>query len=266
MESYGILPSNCAFRKVLQLVVIRPQEFFAAVRLFANWSICVIWWNAVREHPPLRALYSPKMPTHLDNEQSLVAAAQAGDSDAFVTLLNQYSRHIYRLGVSITGNHHDAEDVLQEASLKAYTALAEFRGNSRFYTWLVRIAVNVALGKLRKRALWKESSLDEPRESEDGSYIPLEIESWGEDPEEACLKSDLQQVLSEVIQKLDPKSRTIFTLRDVEKFSIEETAKLLSLSIPVVKTRLLRSRLKLREELTKYFGKDARNAMPTSHR
>src|SRR5712672_1443916 len=61
------------------------------------------------------------MPTHLDNEQFLVAAAQAGDSDAFVTLLNQYSRHIYRLGVSITGNHHDAEDVLQEASLKAYT-------------------------------------------------------------------------------------------------------------------------------------------------
>jgi RNA polymerase sigma-70 factor (ECF subfamily) len=200
------------------------------------------------------------MPTHLDNEQSLVAAAQAGDSDAFITLLNQYSRHIYRLGVSITGNHQDAEDVLQEASLKAY------RGNSRFYTWLVRIAVNVALGKLRKRALWKESSLDESRESEDGSYIPLEIESWGEDPEKACLNSDLRQILSEVIQKLDPKSRTIFTLRDIEKFSIEETARLLGLPIPVVKTRLLRSRLKLREELTKYFGKDARNAMPTAHR
>ena len=206
------------------------------------------------------------MPTHLDNEQSLVAAAQAGDSDAFVTLLNQYSRHIYRLGVSITGNHHDAEDVLQEASLKAYTALADFHGNSRFYTWLVRIAVNVALGKLRKRALWKESSLDEPRESEDGNYIPLEIESWGEDPEKACLNSDLQQILSEVIQRLDPKSRTIFILRDVEKFSTEETAKLLGLTVPVIKTRLLRSRLQLREELTKYFGKDARNAMPTGHR
>ena len=164
------------------------------------------------------------MPTHLDNEQSLVAAAQAGDSDAFVTLLNQYSRHIYRVGLSITGNHQDAEDVLQEASLKAYRAIAEFQGNSRFYTWLVRIAVNVALGKLRKRALWKESSLDEPREGEDGSYIPLEIESWGDDPEKACLNNELQQLLAEVIQKLDPKSRTIFTLRDVEKFTIEETA------------------------------------------
>lgn len=206
------------------------------------------------------------MPIHLENEQSLVTAAQAGDPDAFVKLLNQYGRHVYRLGISITGNHHDAEDVLQEASLKAYAALADFQGNSRFYTWFVRIAVNVALGKLRKRSLWKESSLDEPRESEDGSYIPLEIESWGEDPEKAVLNSELQQILAEVIQKLDPKSRTIFTLRDVEKFSIEETAKMLGLSIPVVKTRLSRSRLKLREELTKYFGKDARNEMPTSRR
>ena len=206
------------------------------------------------------------MPAHLENEQSLVAAAKAGDSDAFVTLLNQYSRHIYRLGVSITGNHQDAEDVLQEASLKAYTALADFQGNSRFYTWLVRIAVNVAPGKLRKRAMWKESSLDESREGEDGSFIPLEIESWGEDPERAFLNGELQQILGEVTQKLDPKSRTIFALRDVEKFSIEETATMLGVSISMVKTRLLRSRLKLREELTKYFGKDARNAMPTSRR
>jgi RNA polymerase sigma-70 factor (ECF subfamily) len=135
------------------------------------------------------------MPTHLDNEQSIVAAAQAGDSDAFITLLNQYSRHIYRLGLSITGNHQDAEDVLQESSLKAYRAIAEFQGNSRFYTWLVRIAVNVALGKLRKRALWKESSLDEPREGDDGSYVPLEIESWGDDPEKACLHNELHRRL-----------------------------------------------------------------------
>jgi RNA polymerase sigma-70 factor (ECF subfamily) len=208
---------------------------------------------------------SQTMPAHLENEQSLIAAAQAGDSTAFVTLLNQYSRHIYRLAVSITGNHHDAEDVLQETSLRAYTALSDFEGNSRFYTWLVRIAVNVALGKLRKRALWKESSIDEPRESENGDYIPLEIESWGENPEKACLNNELQKILAEVIQILDPKSRTIFTLRDVEKFSIEETANLLGLSIPVIKTRLLRSRLKLREELTKYFGRDTRNAMPTGH-
>ena len=101
MESYGILPPNCAFRKVLQLVVIRPQEFFAAVggvlichrTLPCRATVCELvhlcnMWNAVREHPPRRALYSPKMTTHLDNEQSIVAAAQAGDLDAFITLLN----------------------------------------------------------------------------------------------------------------------------------------------------------------------------------
>ena len=223
-------------------------------------------WLAAGGESAAGRWFARNMPIHLENEQSLVAAAKAGDSDAFVTLLNQYSRHIYRLGVSITGNHHDAEDVLQEASLKAYSALPDFRGDSRFYSWLVRIAVNVALGRLRKRAMWKESSLDEPREGEDGSFIPLEIESWGEDPERAFLNGELQQILGEVIQKLDPKSRTIFALRDVEKFSIEETATMLGVSISMVKTRLLRSRLKLREELTKYFGKDARNAMPTSRR
>jgi RNA polymerase sigma-70 factor (ECF subfamily) len=143
----------------------------------------LLYAGARLEENPAKHSVAQKMPAHLENEQSLVAAAKAGNSDAFVVLLNQYSCHIYRLGVSITGSHHDAEDVLQEASLKAYTALGDFQGNSRFYTWLVRIAVNVALGKLRKRALWKESSLDEPREGEAGGFIPMEIESWGEDPE-----------------------------------------------------------------------------------
>src|SRR6266436_4745455 len=115
MESYRSLPPNCAFRNVLQLVVIRPQEFFAAVRLFTNWSICVTWWNAVREHPSLRALYSPKNADPLRQRAVDRGPAQAGDSDAFVSLLNQYSRHIYRLGFSIPGNHQDAEDVLQES-------------------------------------------------------------------------------------------------------------------------------------------------------
>jgi len=235
------------------------RDFFRIGRSMYHGGICG------RRVPPPGRFLARKMPTHLDNEQSLVTAAQAGDSDAFLTLLNQYSRHIYRLGVSITGNHQDGEDVLQEASLKAYSAIADFRGSSRFYTWLVSIAVNVALGKLRKRALWKEDPLD-AREGEDGSYIPQEIESWGEDPERACLTHELQRILAEVVQKLDPKSRTIFTLRDIERLSIDETATLLGLTIPVVKTRLFRARLKLREELTRYFGKDARNAMPTGHR
>ena len=208
----------------------------------------------------------PKVEEPASDELKLVHAAKAGDVSAFEELVKRYDRNVFRIAQHITQNREDAEDVVQDAFLKAYRNLDRFQEQSKFYTWLVRIAVNVALGKLRKRALWKESSLDQPREGEDGSFIPLEVESWREDPEKACLNSELQQILADVIQTLDPKSRTIFTLRDVEKFSIEETATMLGLSIPVVKTRLLRSRLKLREELTKYFGKDARNAMPTGHR
>jgi RNA polymerase sigma-70 factor, ECF subfamily len=205
------------------------------------------------------------MANHPDNEDSIVAAACAGDSEAFVTLSTHYSSRVYRLALSITGTHQDAEDVLQEAMMRAYVNLAGFRGNSRFYTWLARIATNVALNKLRKSARWNEQSLDEPREGLDSSYLPIEIEDWGDDPEEAYLKSELQTLLSQSILELDPKSRTVFTLRDVEKFSTEETAEILDVSISVVKTRLLRSRLKLREGLTKYFRKDARHAMPGSH-
>ena len=91
------------------------------------------------------------MPTHSDNEDVLVEEARAGNANSFTTLINQYDRHIYRLALNITGNQEDAEDVLQETFLKAYTNLGQFQGNSRFYTWLVRIAVNEALMKLRKR-------------------------------------------------------------------------------------------------------------------
>jgi RNA polymerase sigma-70 factor (ECF subfamily) len=210
--------------------------------------------------------HHPSAPSHLDNEDSVVAAAQAGDSDAFVSLLNLYSRRVYRIALNMTGNHQDAEDVLQEASMSAYCAIAGFQRKSRFYSWLVRITINAALTKLRKRAAWKESSLDEAKEGEDGSYLPLDVESWCDDPEEACLNVELHQILADVIQKLDPKSRAVFTLRDVEKFSTEETASLLGLSIPLVKTRLFRARLNLRNQLTEYFGKDKLYAMQTSRR
>jgi RNA polymerase sigma-70 factor, ECF subfamily len=102
------------------------------------------------------------MPTHLENEAALVAEARSGNTEAFSTLVRQYDRYIYRLALNITGNAEDAEDVLQEALLKAYTKLDTFHGESRFYTWLVRIAVNEALMKLRKRGTEKTVSLDEP--------------------------------------------------------------------------------------------------------
>lgn len=193
------------------------------------------------------------MPTHLENETELLEQSRKGNAEAFSTLVNQYDRNIYRLAMNITGNREDAEDVLQESFLKAYTNLGRFQGNSRFYTWLVRIAVNEALMKLRKRRSDRSVSLDEPITTDDNQVMPREIEDWDDDPEKRYARTELQHILNEAIESLEPQFRMVVVLRDVELLSTEETAELLDLSVPAVKSRLLRGRLKLRERLNKYF-------------
>ncbi len=193
------------------------------------------------------------MPVHLENEATLVAEAKEGNAEAFTVLVNQYERNIFRLALNITSNKEDAEDVLQETFLKAYTHLGRFQGNSRFYTWVVRIAVNESLMKLRKRRSDRQVSLDEKLETEDDGLLPREIVDWGDNPEQRYAKTEWQEILTKATQDLEPAFRTVFTLRDVEQLSTEETAEALGLSVPAVKSRLLRARLKLRQRLNKYF-------------
>jgi RNA polymerase sigma-70 factor (ECF subfamily) len=188
-----------------------------------------------------------------DNEAAFVAAAKAGDLSAFEDLVNRYERKIFRLSQHITQNNEDAQDVTQEAFLKAFEHLGEFQGNSRFYTWLVRIAVNQALMKLRKRHN-KDISLDAELEGEDNS-MPRELEDWGPSPEQRYAQTELAGILSTVIGELDPSFRVVFQLRDIDELSTEETAEALGLSVPAVKSRLLRARLKLRDKLNRYFRK-----------
>lgn len=187
----------------------------------------------------------------VDDESALVAAARAGDVSAFETLVNRYERKIFRLTQHITQNTEDAEDASQEAFLKAYEHLGEFQGNSRFYTWLVRIAVNQALMKLRKRRN-RDVSLDEEIETEE-NFMPRDVEDWGPSPEERYSQDEMARILSQVIGELDPSFRTVFQLRDIDELSTEETADALGISIPAVKSRLLRARLKLRDKLNRYF-------------
>jgi RNA polymerase sigma-70 factor, ECF subfamily len=186
-----------------------------------------------------------------EDEPQLVAAAQAGQLEAFETLVERYERKIFRLTLNITQNREDAEDAMQEAFLKAFEHLGEFQGNSRFYTWLVRIAVNQALMKLRKRRP-NQVSLDADVETGEDS-IPREVEDWGPSPEDRYEQTELSGILSEAIGELDPPFRIVFQLRDIEELSTEETADALGLSVPAVKSRLLRARLKLRQKLTRYF-------------
>jgi RNA polymerase sigma-70 factor, ECF subfamily len=186
-----------------------------------------------------------------DDEAQLVAAAKAGDVSAFEELVNRYERKIFRLGMNITQNREDAEDVMQDAFLKSYQHLDRFQGDSRFYTWLVRIAVNEALMKLRKRRP-NQLSLDEPIKDDDEPVF-RQIEDWGPSPEQKFAQTELNDILSTVIGELDPIFRVVFLLRDVEGISTEETAQILDISVAAVKSRLLRARLKLREKLNKYF-------------
>ena len=186
------------------------------------------------------------------SEMALVQAAKKGDLEAFSELVRRYDRNVFRIAQHITHNEEDAQDVVQDAFLKAYQNLEQFQGNSKFYTWLVRIAVNEALMKLRRRRSDKTVSIDEDVETEEGS-MPREVADWSPNPEQLYGQSELSDILKKTIQGLPPGFRTVFVLRDVEGLSTEETAEMLSLSIPAVKSRLLRARLQLRERLARYF-------------
>src|SRR5437016_1874429 len=186
------------------------------------------------------------------SEMALVQAAKKGDLEAFSELVRRYDRNVFRIAQHITHNEEDAQDVVQDAFLKAYQNLEQVRGNSKFYIWLVRIAVNEALMKLRRRRSDKTVSIDEVVETEEGS-MQREVADWSPNPEQLYGQSELSDFLKKTIQGLPRGFRTVFVLRDVEGLSTEETAEMLSLTIPAVKSRLLRARMHLRERLARYF-------------
>ena len=193
------------------------------------------------------------------DEAPLVARAKAGDTAAFSELVSHYERKIFRLAKNITRHDEDAEDVLQDAFLKAYEHLDRFEGNSKFYTWLVRIAVNEALMKLRKRKTDKTVPLDEPVDlGED--LVQREIAVWEDNPEQRYSGEEMRKILEDALDTLKPDFRTVFTLRDIEELSTEETAEALGISVAAVKSRLLRARLALREKLTRQFKRKGGNA------
>jgi RNA polymerase sigma-70 factor (ECF subfamily) len=229
--------------------------------IYAN----LLWRNhrcAAAFAPPLMPMSSPEskhLPSTIvrDDEGALVSSAKTGDLAAFDELVNRYERRIFRLTMNITQNREDAEDATQDAFMKSFQHLPEFQGGSRFYTWLVRIAVNEALMRLRRRRP-NVTSLDEPVQTED-DLMPREIQDWGPTPEQRYEVTELNSILTKAIGELEPIFRTVFLLRDVEQLSTEETAEALGVSAPAVKSRLLRARLKLRDKLSHSFepGKPA---------
>ncbi len=186
-------------------------------------------------------------------EMSLVDAAKDGDLAAFEELVRRYDRKVFRVARHITQNHEDAEDVVQEAFLKAFRGLGQFHGKSRFSTWLFRITVNESLMKLRQRRGIQAVSVDQNDQREPAAIVAREIVDWRPNPEQLYSQSELKEILAKALQGLPSKYRIVFSLRDVEGLSTNETAEVLNLNVSTVKTRLLRARLSLRERLGTYF-------------
>ncbi|MGH9446376.1 MAG: RNA polymerase sigma factor [Terriglobia bacterium] len=192
------------------------------------------------------------MAIHLDDEPRLVAEARDGNQEAFRILVNQYYRNIYNLVLKIARNHEDTEDALQWAFLKAYCNLSQFQGNSRIYTWFVRIAVNEALMRLRKKRGEKEVPLEEASQAE----TPLSSHPtthWSDNPEQRYAQVEAQEILDKALGSLSPRLCTAFLLRNVDELSMRETAEALDLSVSAVKSRLVRARSRLRRRLHTIF-------------
>jgi len=188
------------------------------------------------------------------NEIELVEKAKSGDTKAFEELMRRTQDKIYNLGIKFFGNKEDAADLLQETYIKAYESLPNFEGKSSFSTWLYRIATNFALMKLRKEKI-KKVSIEELKNLSNGLKNSIDFYDWSENPYLHYKNEELKEILNEAINSLPPKYKTIFILHDIEGLSIQEVAKILSLSIPTIKTRIHRSRLYLREKLSEYFKK-----------
>jgi RNA polymerase sigma-70 factor, ECF subfamily len=182
-------------------------------------------------------------------DAALIQRVLDGDHNAFYELVRPYERAIFTASRAILENDADAEEVAQEAVLKAFVNLAGFRAESKFSTWLVQITINEARMKVRKDRRKLYDSLDEQQPDEQGDYIPRDFADWREIPSEALEKQELRSALARALAALDGKYREVFILRDVQKISIADTAKILGITEASVKTRLLRARLQLRDAL-----------------
>ena len=188
------------------------------------------------------------------DDLALVHASKTGDIAAFEELVKRYDSKLLRIAQHFTHNREDAQDVVQEAFLKAFQKLDQFQGNSKFSTWLVRIAINESLMKLRKQRTQREVPIDQDIETEEG-MLSLEIADWVPNPEECYRASELREILIRTLQELHQGLRVVFVLRDIEGLSLQQTAEVLELTLSAVKTRSRRARLQLRERLSKYFGR-----------
>jgi RNA polymerase sigma-70 factor (ECF subfamily) len=182
-------------------------------------------------------------------QDELIREVCKGQTELFYQLIKPFERTVFAVAYSVLDNVAEAEDVTQEAFLKALKGLPSFRGESKFRTWLIQITLNEARLRFRRCRAHLHESLDESSGSEDGDYIPRDLADWREIPSEALARKELGQRIEQTLLSLKPIYREVLVLRDMERFNTEETSQILGISKDLVKTRLLRARLQMREQL-----------------
>ena len=182
-------------------------------------------------------------------EQDLIQRVKNGEIEVFYELVRPYERGVFLAALSLVKNEADAEEVAQEAVLKAFKSLARFRGEAKFSTWLIQIAINEAKMKLRRDRRHLYESLEEGPRGDDGDYMPKDYADWREIPSEALEQKELRVALTKALKSLPEKYRSVLVLRDVQQLSIAETSEALGISEANVKTRLSRARLQMRDAL-----------------
>ena len=196
-------------------------------------------------------------PAVATNEAALIARIVAGENELFHELIRPYERLVYVTIFAILKNETEAEDGAQEAMISAYRNLKSFRGEAKFSTWLVTIAMNEARKRLRKAKTKAEDSLDEPAEEREGDYTPAVLTDWREIPLAALERKELKEKLREAVGRLPEKYREVFVLRDIEELNQEETAAALGINVTLVKVRLHRARMMLQKMLVPYLKSEA---------
>jgi RNA polymerase sigma-70 factor (ECF subfamily) len=187
-------------------------------------------------------------------EAEMIAAILAGDTQLYHELIRPHERSVYMMALSYTKNEADAEEVAQEAFLKAFRNLSTFRAEAKFSTWLISITLNEARSRLRHQATIRMESLDEPLD-EGGTVSPALLRDWREIPSEILEREETRKLLRQAVEGLPDIYREVFLLRDVEELNTSETALALKISIPSVKVRLHRARMMLQKQLTPLLKK-----------
>ena len=200
---------------------------------------------------------SPPPAPPLATDEELVARARAKDFAAFEQLLDRYEDKIFRLAYRFVRNETEAKEILQDTFLSIWRKLDTFKGDAQFSSWLYRVAANAALMRLRAQKRHPEVSTEElPIDFLDNyGHLPAGGENWAKRPDDELQSEELRRHIQAAVDELPEIYRTVFLIRDVEGLSTEETAEVLQISIPTVKTRLHRARLALRETITKYFDR-----------